>query len=199
MLPDKTEKDLIAITTDDLCIRNIKMWDIFDEMKKEYPHLKVTAFTIAKFKNLESENLAFGKSGEQFLNWYSERSNWIEIALHGFTHNFPPEFLRWKEYQKKTIEDSWKTLHLFLPAHIGLRPPGSKFNEFTKQACIDLDLSYIALSDQLISLKPTKAMKCTLINSHLTPNQNDSLDKIRKDLENLLKTNACLTLSELFI
>lgn len=164
-------------------------------MKKEFPHLKVTAFTIAKFRDLASEDLNLSES---FFDWYSNRTKWVEIALHGFTHGYPPEFLRWKEYQKSRILNAISHLKHFLPKHIGLRPPGSKFNEFTKQICMDLDLSYFAPIDRLITFKPLKVHKCNLINSHLSSNRIDSLDQIRKDLENMLKTSSCITLSELF-
>lgn len=198
MLPDKTEKAIIAITTDDLCPRNIKMWDIMDEFKKEFPHFKVTAFTIPRFKDLDSEDLS-NEAIFKFEDWLLNRLDWVEIALHGYTHGWPPECLRWKEYQVDMIKKSIEALKPFLPKHVGLRPPGSNFNEFTKQACIELDLSYLAPSDRLIPLKPTKAIKCDLINSHLSKNNADSLDLVKKDLSELIAKSECITLSEIFV
>src|SRR3990167_9268483 len=125
MLHDKTEKTLVAITTDDLCPRNIDMWKIFDELKKEFPHLKVTAFTIPRFKDLDSEDL---RLDSKFESWLCERLDWVEIALHGYTHGYPPECLRWKEYQEEMMKKSFTALKAFLPEHIGFRPPGAKFN-----------------------------------------------------------------------
>lgn len=199
MLHDKTKKNLIAITTDDLCPSNIKMWDIFDQLKEKFPHLKVTAFTIPRFKNLDSEDISLQGFYQLFKNWFYKRKDWVEIGLHGLTHGHPPEFLRHEEYQKNHIKQSLNKLESFLPHHIGLRPPGFKYNEFTIRACAHLNISYIATQTELITLKPVKDINCTLYNSHLSKNQPDSLNLIKNNLEKLLDSSNCVTLSELFL
>lgn len=107
----------MIITTDDLCLSNLKFFIYWDKIKTKYPNLKLIAFTIANFKN--EENISESK---QFKQWYARHKMWVEIGIHGYDHLYPPECER--DNQEELILKALNILKPFLPKRFLYRAPG---------------------------------------------------------------------------
>ncbi len=107
----------MIITTDDLCLENLKYFKYWDDVKSQNPNLKVIAFTIANNKCEQRID-----ESEEFEEWYVQHNDWVEIGVHGYDHMNPPEQERddAEEYVRKSLE----ILKTFLPQKFLYRPPG---------------------------------------------------------------------------
>lgn len=118
------DKDFV-ITTDDLCLSNLKNFEYWDRVKEKYPELKIVTFTIANYN--EKERL---DTSEEFKAWFDEHKHWVEIGVHGYDHELPNECFRdnQEEYFKKSLE----ILKDYLPQNSLYRPPGFKYLNWTE-------------------------------------------------------------------
>lgn len=132
----------IIFTTDDLCPSYLKFFKYWDEVHKKYPGKKLIAFTIANFQN--KENI---RKSEEFRRWYDEHKDWVEIAVHGYDHLYPPEAERddFEECIKKALD----ILKPFLPENYGYRSPGFKFSIRIEPILKKFGFSYIAYRDHI--------------------------------------------------
>jgi len=161
------------ITTDDLCLEYLDNFVLFDGLKKLYPDFKMIAFTIGNFKN--KENLA---TNERFLQWYKDRKDWVEIAVHSYDHFEIPDGDR--EDERGWIEKALESLKSFLPEEYGYRSPGWQTTNKTEGILRDLGFSYIAYETKIKHFKG-QIIK-NVINSHLY--DVNSIKKIYEVLQN---------------
>jgi predicted deacetylase len=146
------------ITTDDLCLEYLDNFTLFDGLKKLYPDFKMIAFTIGNFKN--KENL---KKSKKFREWYNERKDWVEIAVHSYDHDEIPDGDR--EYEKEWIKKGLDSLKEFLPKEYGYRSPGWQTTNKTEGILKDLGFSYIAYETKIKYFNGE--IINNIINSHL--------------------------------
>src|SRR3990167_594891 len=76
----------MKITTDDLCLSYLDNFKYFDEIKQKHPEFKIIAFTIGNFNNEELLT-----ESDIFKTWYEQHKDWVEIAVHSYDHQFPPD------------------------------------------------------------------------------------------------------------
>lgn len=107
----------MIVTTDDLCLENLKFFSYWDEIKTMKPNLKIIAFTIANYKG--KQNVA---ESEEFGSWFDAHRDWVEIGVHGYDHLFPPEQER--DDAGELVMKSLEILKDFLPEMYLYRPPG---------------------------------------------------------------------------
>lgn len=107
----------MIVTTDDVCLENLKFFKYWDEIKTMKPNLKVIAFTIANYKG--EQNVA---ESEDFRSWFNGHEDWVEIGVHGYDHLFPPEQER--NDAEELVMKSLEILKGFLPERYLYRPPG---------------------------------------------------------------------------
>lgn len=161
------------ITTDDLCLKYLENFELFDNLHDIYPEFKLTAFTISNFKNQES--LADSKV---FEDWFKQRKEWVEIAVHSYDHLYPPDGDRDNEaYWIKKARDA---LAPFLPQTYGYRSPGFQTTNQTEKIVRDLGFSYIAYETKVKYFDGR--MITNIINSHLY--DVESIKKIYEILQN---------------
>jgi predicted deacetylase len=79
--------------------------------------LKFIAFVIANY-NYE-ENVAESK---EFIDWFECNKDWVEIGVHGYIHNSPPE--QELDNAEELVEKSLDILNPFLGKDFLYRPPG---------------------------------------------------------------------------
>jgi predicted deacetylase len=129
-------------TTDDLCPSNLKYFEYWDKVKEKKPDLKVIAFTIANFQNKEPIN-----ESKEFIEWFEKHKDWVEIAVHGYDHLFPPEAERDDFEEQVTM--ALEILKPFLPEKYGYRSPGFKFSVRIEPLLKKLGFSYIAYQEHI--------------------------------------------------
>lgn len=147
-----------VITTDDLCLEYLDNFVLFDKLKKLYPDFKMIAFTIGNFKN--KENLSGNK---QFREWYGNRQDWVEIAVHSYDHDEIPDGDRDNELE--WIEKAYESLKTFLPEKYGYRSPGWQTTNKTEGILKELGFSYIAYETKIKYFDGR--IVSNIINSHL--------------------------------
>jgi len=148
----------IIITTDDLCLEYLPNFFYFDEMKKEFPDLKVIAFTISNFRNKERL-----RDSRLFKDWWEKHLDWVEIAVHSYDHLYPPDGDRSDEeyWIKKALDE----LQPFLTDNYGYRSPGWQTTNKTESILKELGFSYIAYESKIKYFKGR--IVNNIINSHI--------------------------------
>lgn len=162
------------ITTDDLCLSNLQYFKYFDEIKKVKPNLKVIAFTIANFQN--KENIAESK---EFYDWWYYRKDWVEIAVHGYDHLYPPEAFR-DDFEDQ-VTKSLYILKPYLPKEYGYRSPGFRFSVRIEPLLKKLGFSYIAYDTHIKYFKDNRLVY-GLINTHCTDKYENKITEFYKEL-----------------
>lgn len=105
------------ITTDDLCPENLKFFKHWEAIKIVNPGLKLIAFVIANFKGEQDVS-----KSEEFKRWFSENKDWVEVGVHGYDHEAPPEWDR--DDAAELVRKSLEIMRPFLPEQYLYRPPG---------------------------------------------------------------------------
>jgi len=105
------------VTTDDVCLENLRFFHYWDKIKMMKPNLKLIAFTIANYK--DEQNVAESK---EFKSWFDAHRSWVEIGVHGYDHLFLPEQER--DDAEELVMKSLEILKNFLPENHLYRPPG---------------------------------------------------------------------------
>ena len=104
-------------TTDDLCLSNLHYFSYWDRIKEIKPELKLIAFTIANY--CKRENVGESKD---FKEWFNGHKDWVDIGVHGYDHEYPPEGER--DNQEELIRLSLEILKPFLKEKYLYRAPG---------------------------------------------------------------------------
>jgi len=130
------------MTTDDLCLSNLKYFRYWDKVKEKYPNLKLIVFTIANFKNTED----LSKS-DIFKKWFEQHKDWCEIGVHGYDHQYPPECER--DNQEKFIVKALEILRPFLLKEFLYRAPGFQVTCKTEPILRKLGFAGIAHQDKI--------------------------------------------------
>ena len=165
----------MKITVDDLCLSYLDNFKHFDELKKKVPTLKIIVFTIGNFNNNE-----LLMDSEIFKKWYVVHSDWVEIAVHSYDHQYPPDGDRNdEEYWIKKALDSLKP---FLPEEYGYRSPGWQTTNKTIDILKRLGFSYIAYETKIKDLKKNSIINERILNSHLY--DLESISKMKEVIEN---------------
>jgi len=166
------------LTTDDLCLSNLKYFKYFDEMKSCLPNLKMIAFTIANYNN--AENVSESK---EFNEWYQCHKDWVEIAIHGYDHLYPPEAER--DDFEKYVEDALDILRPYLPKEYGYRSPGFKFSVRIEPTLKRLGFSYVAYREHIKYFDRRQLI--IPINTHCTLDKYDNpIGMVHKQLIEIL-------------
>lgn len=124
-----------------------------DELKVRIPQLKVNCFVLAR-------NIS-----DWFGDWYLERKGWIEIGVHGYDHDNPPECER--EDRKERISMALKILKTYLPQKYGFRAAGFQMTASTYPILKDLGFWYIAHQTRVQTLKDMNGSKLPMLNCHI--------------------------------
>ena len=113
--------------------------DLFklEKLKKKYPKLKVNCAVIAKDLN---------KRLKDFIS-----QDWVEVVVHGFEHDYPPECER--DDKEERITKAYKILKPYLPKHYGFRAPGFQLTATTYPILKKLGFHYIAHQTNIQVLK----------------------------------------------
>jgi predicted SAM-dependent methyltransferase len=131
-----------VFTTDDVCPSFLQFFKYWDKVHEKYPERKVIAFTIANFAH--KENIAESK---EFREWFEARKDWVEVAVHGYDHLYPPEAER--DDFPELVEKSLEILKPFLPKEYGYRSPGFKFSVRIEPVLKKLGFAYVAYAEHI--------------------------------------------------
>jgi len=126
-----------VLTTDDVCLSNLKFWKYWLEIKEQYPNIKVIAFVIANYRY--EENVS---QNQEFRDWFEANKSWVTVGVHGYDHLLPQE--GWREDQIVWIQKALEILRSFLPERFLYRPPGFRFLPETEQILKKLGFAGIA-------------------------------------------------------
>jgi len=132
----------MILTTDDLCPSNLQFFKYWDEVHNSKPNMKLIAFTIANYKLKEN----IKESGE-FRKWWEQHKDWVEIAIHGYDHMYPPEAER--NELEECVEKALDILRPYLPKEYGYRSPGFHFTIRLEPILKKLGFSYVAYRDNI--------------------------------------------------
>ena len=131
-----------VLTTDDLCLSNLKYWKYWLEIKKEYPDVKVIVFVVANYRHKEDVS-----KSQKFKDWFETNKSWVSIGVHGYDHLLPQE--GWREDQEVWIQNALEILRPFLPKQFLYRPPGFRFLPKTELILKKLGFTGIAHQNQI--------------------------------------------------
>jgi len=161
-------------TTDDLCPSNLQFFKYWDKVKKRKPNLKLIAFTIANFQNKEP----IYKSKE-FNMWIKDHKSWVDIAVHGYDHLYPPEAER-DDFEEQ-VEMALDFLYPYLPKKFGYRSPGFKFTVRLEPLLKRLGFYYVAYPQHIKVLETGEIIQ-PLINTHCCDRYEQPITEIWRDL-----------------
>jgi len=150
----------MRITVDDLCLEYLDNFRYLDKLKEKELGFQITAFTISNFK--ENENLL---ESTVFKKWLEKRKDWVEIAVHSYDHQSPPDSDR--EDEAFWIKKALDGLKPFLPEKYGYRSPGWQTTNQTVSILKKLGFAYIAYETKIKDLKKDIIIETKVINSHL--------------------------------
>jgi predicted deacetylase len=134
----------MIITTDDLNLSNLQYFKYFDKVKKCKPDLKMIAFTTANFQNKENV-----RESKEFNEWFETHKDWVEIAVHGYDHLYPPEAFRDDLEFEEQVTKALDLLMPYLPKEYGYRPPGFRFSVRIEPLLKKLGFAYVAYRDNI--------------------------------------------------
>lgn len=86
--------------------------DFVFDLKQIYPKLKVTLFTIPAMTSVVSEEIA--------------KLEWVELAVHGFTHEPNTECLKWDQARTHEVLDKAESTGLYVK---GFKAPGWQIHQ----------------------------------------------------------------------
>lgn len=138
---------------DDIGMEHKDKLSNLDELKVRIPQLKVNCFVIAK------------DIQDWFKEWYISRKEWVEIGVHGYDHDNPPECER--EDRKERIEKALKILKPYLPKKYGFRAAGFQMTASTYPVLRDLSFWYIAHQTRVQLLKDMNGARLPILNCHI--------------------------------
>lgn len=138
---------------DDIGTRHKTELSKLDELKIRIPQLKINCFIIAK------------DTQDWFKKWYIPRKEWIEIGVHGYDHDNPPECERVDKRER--IEKALDILKLYLPKRYGFRAAGFQMTASTYPILKDLGFWYIAHQTRVQTLKDMNGSKLPMLNCHI--------------------------------
>ncbi|OGO14210.1 MAG: hypothetical protein A2Y53_03650 [Chloroflexi bacterium RBG_16_47_49] len=150
----------MVFTVDDLCLSYLDNFALFDRIRERRHDFRIIAFAIANFKN--NENLL---ESAVFKNWFTEHKDWVEIAVHSYDHQYPPDGDR--DNQEYWIKLALEGLRPFLPVKYGYRSAGWQTTNQTVPILKKLGFSYIAYETRIKDLKQDKVIEDNIVNSHL--------------------------------
>ncbi len=146
-------------TVDDLCLKWLNNFYLFDQIKKEYSNFKLIAFTISNYELKEDL-----KHNDKFKKWFNERKDWVEIAVHSYDHMYPPDGDR--DNEKELIKQARDNLKEYLPKKYGYRSAGWQTTNKTLSILKKLGFNWIAYENK-INYFNQKRIEEGVINSHL--------------------------------
>ena len=150
----------MIVTVDDLCLSYLDNFAYFDEIKSRYPKLKLTAFAIA---NRNNEELLVESS--IFKTWFNQHQDWVEIGVHSYDHQYPPDGDR--DDEKYWIKKARDSLKPFLPTEYSYRSPGWQTTIKTIPILEELGFRYMYYEGRVRDLKEKTIVETDIFNSHL--------------------------------
>ncbi len=147
-------------TTDDLCLSYLKNFKYFDEIKKDFPNFKLIAFAIGNFNN--NEPLC---ESALFKTWFEKHHHWVEIGVHSYDHQYPPDGDR--EDEEHWITKATESLKPFLGQEMIYRSPGWQTSNKTVSILKKLGFTRIAYQNQINNIKKNIIEETNVVNSHL--------------------------------
>lgn len=180
------------ITTDDFCPKFIDLWSHWDKLKQAFPQLKVTVFVVPEWDGISSYNIGNSK---EFIDWYNNRHEWVEICWHGFNHA-ANDCTRSREEMKKDMDKYFTVMSKFMPKNWGFKPPFYKFNSDMIDLAFEYGAKYFVTCSGII-YGPGKEIKPIVIETHTNSITNVN-DRIDKAFDGLMKIKLFSTLGELY-
>lgn len=160
------------LCVDDVCPSNLRYWKYCLEIKDEIPNIRFIAFVIANYKNKEDISKDI-----DFINWFEENKDWVEIGVHGFDHLYPPEQERIDS--EELVYKSINILKPFLKKNFLYRPPGFQRTIKTENILKKLDFGGIAYQNR-IKYFDGSIIENNIINCHCCGKFINPLNKWRK-------------------
>ena len=150
----------MIFTVDDLCLSHLRNFVLFDAIKQVYPDFRLVAFAIGNYQNKES----LVKSDE-FLSWFRQHKDWVEIGVHSYDHEYPPDGDR--DDEKYWIERALESLRPFLPDEYSYRSPGWQTTHRTVPILCETGFRFMYYESKVSDLRDRRIVEMGVINSHL--------------------------------
>lgn len=196
-------KGNFLVTTDDLNQEDWSLFDYFDELKKEFPSLRVLAFFTPFWKQdvdflnsyLELKDPGSYFTNKEFLQFLLERQDWLSLASHGLFH-IQAEFSMDIQFQQKMFALSAAIRNYFCELGIqfqpACKPPFYKFNEIGFELSKHFGFHQLFLQNGIADFKENKFItreEIGLIDSHVSTGcpMPDRIDKFYEKLRLILK------------
>ena len=132
----------MIITTDDICLSNLKYFDYWLKVKEKKKDLNLICFVIANYKYKEDVS-----KSDIFKKWFDRNKDWITIGVHGYDHLYPPEGER--ENFEELVKKSLDILQSFLSKDFLYRAPGFQTTCYTEQILKKLGFAGIAHQERI--------------------------------------------------
>ncbi len=122
--------DNVLVTCSEMNPSLIPLWvQTWDELKKRHPDLRVTVFCYPVYKSLPENDVFRNK---EFMQWYRERKDWIEIGQLGYGLKNKSDCKRFSSKQYSLLHNGYRKIGSFMPKqYYCFRAPQYKMNEYT--------------------------------------------------------------------
>jgi len=158
----------VVFITDDVCPSNLGFFEYWHYVKYRHPDFKLLAFVVANYRG--KENVA---ESEDFIDWYEETKDWVEIGVHGYDHLNPPEQER--DDAEELVAKSVEILKPFLLSRFLYRPPGFQRTIHTEPMLKRLGFAGIAYQNRIRYFG--RGIANNVFNTHCTGNHVDSITR----------------------
>jgi len=179
---------MMLVESDDLCPESLdKFKTYWLPLKKKHPDLKVTFWTVPKWQNKEENDI---RGNLEFVKFYEDNKDWIELQPHGYAHTKPPECEQSMIKQVKLIRASAKLMKPFIEKNKALlwKAPFYHMNNTTLQTLIangfdGYQNKYYLVPIKLVNnyvFKSTSPVyeSLTIISTHTSPESENNADDI---------------------
>lgn len=168
----------MIFTTDDVYPSTLKYFEYWKRVRACIPNMKLYCFVIA-FKD-EDPNERVDQN-DQFMKWYEDNKDWIEVGVHGYDHALHRTQEGWRTDQKEYIEKSVEILKDFLPDRYLYRPPGFRFLPKTEKILKEIGFGGIA-HQEFIKYFDTCEFKGPVLNTHCCPDFDNPITDVWKNI-----------------
>jgi len=149
----QTYNQKIFLCCDDIGVKYHKDLIKLNRLKEKYNNFKVNCFVIAK--DLDNS----------LQNWLNQ--DWIEVGVHGYEHDYPPEMERVIEERKNRLEQSLEILKPLLKSNYYFRFPGWQATATSYELLKNLGFYAIIHQNKIQFLKEKKSINILLFNCHI--------------------------------
>ena len=146
---------IVYYTVDDICAKHLEGLKRLEALRTTVPEFRMTAFVIA------------GDLNAAVTEWLKQNRDWVEVGVHGWRHDDPPEMERPYEERTGRLRRAFEALRPLLPQRYGYRAPGFQMTATSYALVKEMGFYYIAHQTRIQPFRGYSVEPGRLINTHI--------------------------------